>query len=240
MPLPIALCLSRPLCAEVKGLPSAQKQPRWTGTGQTSGTFLKKKKKKKISSSFPGQRQPEHLAQEQSSLHEVSAPPKPHQYSNLTMLTTETRCAFPAGSISGTKESPGLLPMPFPLQIQWGKDIKLKSRYGVPIFLRLESFPTNREGAREGGRGGGRQGLREGLESLPRERENKRGGRRKQDSIQFLLTLCPSLFPCPFFPISHREVPRMPLKQVQLPPQSTWLTPQEVRIILTLSNLFPA
>lgn len=156
------------------------------------------------------------------------------------MLTTETRCAFPAGSISGTKESPGLLPMPFPLQIQWGKDIKLKSRYGVPIFLRLESFPTNREGAREGGRGGGRQGLREGLESLPRERENKRGGRRKQDSIQFLLTLCPSLFPCPFFPISHREVPRMPLKQVQLPPQSTWLTPQEVRIILTLSNLFPA
>ena len=47
MPLPIALCLSRPLCAEVKGLPSAQKQPRWTGTGQASGTFLKKKKKKK-------------------------------------------------------------------------------------------------------------------------------------------------------------------------------------------------
>lgn len=46
MPLPIALCLSRPLCAEVKGLPSAQKQPRWTGTGQASGTFLKKKKKK--------------------------------------------------------------------------------------------------------------------------------------------------------------------------------------------------
>lgn len=69
--------------------------------------------------------------------------------------------------------------MALPLQIQWGKDIKLISRRGVSIFLGLESFPTNREGAREGGREGGRQGLREGLESLPRERENKEGWKRK-------------------------------------------------------------
>lgn len=46
MPLPTALCLFRPLCAEVKGLPSGQKQPKWTGTGQASGTFTQKKKKK--------------------------------------------------------------------------------------------------------------------------------------------------------------------------------------------------
>lgn len=58
MSLSIVLCLSRPLCAEVKGLPSGQKQPKWTGTGQASGTFTQKKKKerKEISSSFPGQR----------------------------------------------------------------------------------------------------------------------------------------------------------------------------------------
>ena len=63
--------------------------------------------------------------------------------------------------------------MPLPLQIQWGKDIKLMSRRGVSIFLGLESFPTNREEEREGGREGGRRGLREGLESLPREREQR-------------------------------------------------------------------
>lgn len=89
-------------------------------------------------------------------------------------------------------ESPGLPPMPLLLQIQRGKEIKLMSRRGVSIFLGLESFPTNREGTREGEREGGRQGLREGLESLPEKERTRRGGRGKQDSIQFLLTLCPS------------------------------------------------
>lgn len=55
MSLSIVLCLSRPLCAEVKGLPSGQKQPKWTGTGQASGTFTQKKKKKEKKLAHPFQ-----------------------------------------------------------------------------------------------------------------------------------------------------------------------------------------
>lgn len=55
MSLSIVLCLSRPLCAEVKGLPSRQKQPKWTGTGQASGTFTQAKKKKEKKLAYPFQ-----------------------------------------------------------------------------------------------------------------------------------------------------------------------------------------
>lgn len=169
-PIHCSLSIQTPMCRS-KGPPlwaeAAQMDRNWTSKWYL---YWKQNKTKKLA--HPFQVRGSQSTWLKSRAHSKGSQLPPSLISTATELHWPLRpaCGFPS---SGTKESPGLPPMPLPLQIQWGKDIKLMSRRGVSIFLGLESFPTNREEEREGGREGGRRGLREGLESLPREREQR-------------------------------------------------------------------
>lgn len=201
-PYPLFSVYPDPYVQRSKGAPSRQKQPKWTGTGQASGTFTQaKKKKKKKKLAYPFQARGSQSTWLKSRAYSMGSQLPASLISTATELhwTLRPTCAFP--SFLEPKSLQASPPMPLLLQIQWGKDIKLMSRRGVSIFLGLESFPTNREGTRkvkgkEEGRGWGRDWV------SPRER-TREGWKRKQDSIQFLLTLCPSYGPpnlLPSFP----------------------------------------